>query len=125
MDSQLTRNRFSRRQFLRGATAAGAAMSMLALAGCPAPVAPAAQTGGGAAGPAAAEAEVVVFWQPPHSEKEADLWPPLLKKFTDANAGITVEHQVVPWGNVTEQFTAAFAGGSPPDIFYLPDEWYP
>jgi multiple sugar transport system substrate-binding protein len=31
----------------------------------------------------------------------------------------------VPWGNVTEQFTAAFAGGAPPDIFYLPDEWYP
>ncbi len=32
---------------------------------------------------------------------------------------------MVPWGNVTEQFTAAFAGGSPPDVFYLPDEWYP
>ncbi|NJN83987.1 MAG: extracellular solute-binding protein [Caldilineaceae bacterium] len=41
------------------------------------------------------------------------------------NSGVTVEHQVVPWASVDEQFTAAFAGGSPPDIFYLPDEWYP
>ena len=78
----------------------------------------------GGAAPAAASEEVL-FWKPPHSSKEADLWPPLLKIFTDANPGITVDHQVVPWGNVTEQFTAAFAGGSPPDIFYLPDEWYP
>jgi multiple sugar transport system substrate-binding protein len=124
MSNPLSANRFSRRQFLRGATAAGAAVSLFALAGCPAP-APAVQTGGEAAAPAAAQSETVLFWKPPHSEREADLWPPLLKKFSDANPGITVEHQVVPWGNVTQQFTAAFAGGAPPDIFYLPDEWYP
>ncbi len=73
----------------------------------------------------AAESENVLFWKPPHSAKEAELWPPLLEKFTASNPGITIDHQVVPWGNVTEQFTAAFAGGSPPDVFYLPDEWYP
>jgi len=48
-----------------------------------------------------------------------------LKTFTDANPGITVDHQVIPWANVDQQFTAAFAGGQPPDVFYLPDEWYP
>ena len=111
---------FSRRQFLQSSAAL---MSVAALAACAVPGAPAASTGGEAA-PAAAE-ETVLFWKPPHSAKEADLWPPLLQKFTDANPGITIEHQVVPWGNVTEQFTAAFAGGAPPDIFYLPDEWYP
>jgi multiple sugar transport system substrate-binding protein len=124
MTDHLPTNKLSRRQFLRGTAAVGATLSVFALAGCPAPAAPAAQSGGEAAAPAA-ESSSVVFWKPPHSAKEADLWPPLLKKFTDANAGITIEHQVVPWGNVTEQFTAAFAGGSPPDIFYLPDEWYP
>jgi len=99
-------------------------MGVAALAACAAPVAgPSAATGGEAA-PAAAS-ETVLFWKPPHSEKEADLWKTLLQKFTDANAGITVDHQVIPWGSVDEQFTAAFAGGSPPDIFYLPDEWYP
>ena len=125
MSSPVASNRFSRRQFLRGATVAGVGVSMLALVGCPAPAAPAAQTGGQAAAPAAAEGTKVLFWKPPHSEKEADLWKPLLQKFMDENPGITVEHQVIPWGSVDEQFTAAFAGGSPPDIFYLPDEWYP
>lgn len=115
-------SRFTRRQFLQRSAAVGAALSLTTLAGCVAPAAP--QAGGGEAAPAAASEEVL-FWKPPHSAKEAELWPPLLKKFTDANPGITVDHQVVPWGNVTEQFTAAFAGGSPPDVFYLPDEWYP
>lgn len=115
--------KFSRRQFLqRTALLGAAALSMTALAGCPA-AAPAAGPGGEAA-PSAADTQVL-FWKPPHSDKEADLWKPLLEKFTAANAGVTVDHQVIPWGSVDEQFTAAFAGGSPPDIFYLPDEWYP
>ena len=36
-----------------------------------------------------------------------------------------VDYQVIPWASVDEQYTAAFAAGSPPDVFYLPDEWYP
>lgn len=116
-------HRFTRRQFLQRSAVLGAAVGLTSLAGCVAPTAP--QTGaGGDAAPAAANEEIL-FWKPPHSSQEADLWPPLLEKFTEANTGITVSHQVVPWANVTEQFTAAFAGGSPPDIFYLPDEWYP
>jgi ABC-type glycerol-3-phosphate transport system substrate-binding protein len=100
----------------------------LGLAGC-APVTPgtgaqpAAESDAGAA-PPATEAHVL-YWKPPHSEQEADLWKPLLEQFMAENPGITVDHQVIPWGSVDEQFTAAFAGGSPPDIFYLPDEWYP
>lgn len=120
----MTHNKLSRRQFLRGSVAASAAVSMLALAGCPAPSAPVGQTSGEAAAPAAAGGQVL-FWKPPHSQREAELWEPLLQKFMDDHAGVTVEHQVIPWGSVDEQFTAAFAGGSPPDIFYLPDEWYP
>jgi ABC-type glycerol-3-phosphate transport system substrate-binding protein len=116
-------HRFTRRQFLQRSAALGAAISLASLAGCVAPTAPQAGSGGEAA-PAAASEEIL-FWKPPHSASEADLWPPLLAKFTEANPGITISHQVVPWANVTEQFTAAFAGGSPPDIFYLPDEWYP
>ena len=112
-------HKLSRRHFLQSsATLLGVA----ALAACAAPTA--APSGGSAAAPAA-EGGKVLFWKPPHSDKEADLWKPLLQKFMDANPGVTVEHQVVPWGSVDEQFTAAFAGGSPPDVFYLPDEWYP
>ena len=113
-------HQFSRRHFLQSSAAL---LGVAALAAC-APPAAAPSAGSGEAAPAAAS-EKVLFWKPPHSDKEADLWKPLLQKFMDANPGITVEHQVVPWGSVDEQFTAAFAGGSPPDIFYLPDEWYP
>lgn len=116
-------SRITRRQFLQRSAVFGAAVGMASLAACAAPAAP--QAGGGGEAAPAAASEEVLFWKPPHSAKEAELWPPLLAKFTDANPGITVDHQVVPWGNVTEQFTAAFAGGAPPDIFYLPDEWYP
>lgn len=112
-------HKLSRRHFLQSSAAL---MGVAALAACAAPTA--APSGGEAAAPAA-EGGKVLFWKPPHSDKEADLWKPLLQKFMDANPGITVEHQVVPWGSVDEQFTAAFAGGSPPDVFYLPDEWYP
>ena len=116
-------HRFTRRQFLQRSAALGAAIGLTSLAGCTAPVAP--QTGTtGEAAPAAA-GEEILFWKPPHSEREAELWPPLLERFTEANSGVTVDHQVIPWDSVDQQFTAAFAGGSPPDIFYLPDEWYP
>jgi len=116
-------NRFTRRQFLQRTAILGAAASLTSLVGCAAPAAPAASSGGAAA--PAAENETVLFWKPPHSDKESDLWKPLLQTFMDQNPGITVEHQVIPWEDVDSQFTAAFAGGSPPDNFYLPDEWYP
>jgi len=123
--SQVSSSKFSRRQFLQSGAAFGAAVGLAALAACaPVPAGAPAASSGGAAAPAAAGGKVL-FWKPPHSPNEADLWKPLLQKFMDANKGVTVEHQVVPWASVDQQFTAAFAGGSPPDIFYLPDEWYP
>lgn len=114
-------HKLSRRQFLQRTMAVGAAtMGLSALAGCVAPGSAPAE--GGA--PAAADTEVL-YWKPPHSESEADLWKPFLEQFMEENPGVTVDHQVIPWASVDEQFTAAFAGGSPPDVFYLPDEWYP
>jgi len=114
----------SRRQFLQRSAALGAALSLTALAGCAAPAAPQAGGSGGAAAPAAENVEVL-FWKPPHSEKEAELWQPLLAEFTAEHPEISVEHQVIPWTSVDEQYTTAFAAGEPPDVFYLPDEWYP
>ena len=129
--AQLSHHKLSRRSFLQQAAGFSAALGLVGLAGC-VPVAPgagsgaqpsAAESSGGAAPPAAATN--VLYWKPPHSEREADLWKPLLEQFMEANPEIKIDHQVIPWGSVDEQFTAAFAGGSPPDIFYLPDEWYP
>ena len=67
----------------------------------------------------------IKFWKPPHNPGEADLWEPLLDEFTQQHPDIKVTHNVVPWANVDETFTAAFLSGDPPDVFYLPDEWYP
>ncbi len=111
----------TRRAFLQRTAVLGAFAGLAALAGC---AAPAAQPGD-MAGEPGADTWQVVYWKPPHSAKAAEVWEPLLQRFMEANPGITVDHQVIPWGNVDEQFTAAFAGGSPPDVFYLPDEWYP
>ncbi len=121
MSPKTSRYQLTRRAFLQRSAIVGAVAGLTALAGCAAPTAPQAD---GAGEPGAATWEVL-YWKPPHSAKAAEVWEPLLQRFMDANEGITVEHQVIPWGSVDEQFTAAFAGGSPPDVFYLPDEWYP
>src|SRR5690242_9429764 len=78
MSQQVLGSKFSRRQFLQSGAALGAAVSLLALAGCaPAPAGAPAASSGGAAAPAAAAGKVL-FWKPPHSPNEADLWKPLL-----------------------------------------------
>jgi len=120
-------NKVSRRQFLRCSAALGTSIGgaglVSALTGCAAP--PPAQTQTGTSPMQSTTGSVeLTFWKPPHGP-DADLFKPLLDEFTNQNAGYKVTHKVIPWGSVDEQFTAAFAGGNPPDIFYLPDEWYP
>lgn len=66
----------------------------------------------------------ISFWKAPHSESEADFWKPILAKFMEENPNITVEHLVTPWDTWTEKYTAAFAGGTPPDVSYM-TEWFP
>lgn len=115
----------SRRQFLKhsarlGVTLGGVGLAS-ALAGCAAP--PPAQPGTAPSQPGTAAVELS-FWKPPHGP-DADLFKPILDEFAAQNPGYQVNHKVIPWGSVDEQFTAAFAGGNPPDVFYLPDEWYP
>jgi len=80
--AQMSHHKLSRRQFLQRSALVGAAViGTTALAGCPA-AAP--QAGSDGASPAAAGGEVL-FWKPPHSEREADLWQELLPRFTDAH----------------------------------------
>ncbi len=101
----MSRSRFTRRLFLRRAAALGAVIGMTSLAGCIAPIAP---TTGSGDEPAAAPTELL-FWKSPHSRREAELWPPLLARFTEANPGIKVTHQMISWVGLDEQLTAAFA----------------
>ncbi len=66
----------------------------------------------------------IKFWKAPHSPSEAEYWQPVLDKFQQAHPNIKVDYLVTPWDTWIEKYTAAFAGGDPPDVSYM-TEWYP
>ena len=68
---------------------------------------------------------VLNCWKGPNSEDEAQLWQAIIDKFQAENPGIRVDFLVTPWDTYVEKYTAAFAGGSPPDVFHLGDIFYP
>jgi ABC-type glycerol-3-phosphate transport system substrate-binding protein len=107
--------KISRRQFLRRSAAAGALLGGVGISGA---------LGACSAGEGSGGNPRLTFWKSPHGE-EAKLWKPLLKEFGKQHPNIEVAHNVVPWDSVDESFTAAFTSGEPPDVFYLPDEWFP
>jgi multiple sugar transport system substrate-binding protein len=79
---------------------------------------PDASSGGGSQ-----EEVTITFWKGPHSEREREIWGEVFRQFEAENPGIKVEHTIVPWETADQQYAAAFAGGSPPDIAYLPDQY--
>lgn len=101
-------------------TAAGAAPTTAAPAA--APTTAAAPT---SAAQATTAAVTLNFWKSPHSQQEDQLWQPILTNFESQHPGIKVVHTVIPWNSFDPKFTAAFASGDPPDVFYMPDEWIP
>lgn len=76
----------------------------------------------------AAEGEPVTisYWKAPHTDEgdEAAYWEPIIDQFMEAFPNVTVEHLITPWGTWIEKYTAAYAGGTPPDVAYM-TEWYP
>lgn len=68
----------------------------------------------------------ISYWKAPHTDEgdEAAYWEPIIDQFMEAYPHITVEHLITPWGTWIEKYTAAFAGGTPPDVAYM-TEWYP
>lgn len=64
------------------------------------------------------------FWKAPHGEDEK-IFGKLIESFEKENPEIKIEHLVTPWQGWDEQYGSAFSGGNPPDISYMPDEFYP
>lgn len=151
---QLDGMRHSRRSMLRGLLAVGGAAMLVPLAACggtsaatvastTASASVSISSGNGSTGgkvstaattnaaptPAAGGAPTsqvtLTFWKSPHSSQEEQLWQPLLTAFEQQHPGIKVHHTVIPWSSFDPKFTAAFASGQPPDVFYMPDEWIP
>ena len=67
----------------------------------------------------------LTMWKAPHSDQDEKFWTETLAKFTEANPSIEVEYRVTPWGTFHEQYTAAYAGDSPPDVAYFPNTFFP
>lgn len=103
----------SRRALFGGAAAAAAAFA----AGC-SPVNPS----GGSTGKDAAHKGAVSlsFWKPPglDTNPENKFYNALTKSFASSHGGDQINHLVVPWDNALTKYTAAFGGGTPPDISY-------
>jgi multiple sugar transport system substrate-binding protein len=121
--------RLSRREFLKG-VAAGATLTtaggILSACGAPAqqPAAPAAGEAPKAEAPAAAQQTTIGFWKSPHSQFEAERMGKVIADFEGLHPDIKVEHTITTWETWDETYTAAFAGGNPPDVSYMPDQFY-
>ena len=111
----------SRRGFLKIA-ATGAGLATFAAACAPAVPAPASD-GGGDSAPAAA-AVTISFWKSPHSLNEEERMGAVIADFEAQMDNIAVEHTITTWETWDETYTAAFAGGNPPDVSYMPDRFY-
>lgn len=69
-------------------------------------------------------AATVEVWKGPHSNNAKEIWNSLTESFTEST-GIEIEFTATPWDSWDEKYTSAFAAGSPPDVSYMPDEFYP
>ncbi len=75
--------------------------------------------------PVEAQEEVTItFWKASHGDTNED-WRVILDKFEEENPGIKVESLLHPWEGWDERYGAAFAAGEPPDVSYMPDEFWP
>lgn len=97
------RTRPTRRTLL---TAAGGALAASALAGCG----------------AAADPSRIRLWA---MGTEAAAVPALLPAFEQANPGLSVEVQALPWSAAHEKLLTAFAGHAMPDVIQLGNTWIP
>ena len=63
------------------------------------------------------EGVTLKFGKAPHGADEIALFETWFEPFEE-RTGITIEHTVVPWGDVESTYTASFAGDDPFDVTY-------
>ena len=109
----------SRRTLLIGMTTS---VGVLALAGCAAPVAPAATTEGGAA--ATQAATTVVLWSS-FTGKNGETETELVKRFNESQGDVVIDYQFQgTYEETAQKVTAALQAGTSPDISLLSDVWW-
>jgi multiple sugar transport system substrate-binding protein len=115
--------RMSRRQVLTRASALGLSMSTVGalLAACGGSSSTPATTAAGS-GPVKGTVKMI---KGPHAANEKALEQKLIRDFNAKQPGIKVDFTTYDWAQMNAQLNAAFASGSPPDVFYLTDGTYP
>jgi len=66
----------------------------------------------------------VTLWKASHGA-DPKIIPPILKAFEEANPDIKVDFLSHPWEGWDERYGMAFVGETPPDVSYMPDEFWP
>lgn len=66
----------------------------------------------------------VTLWDAPQSTQDVPFFNSHLKDFEKANPGINVSYNSTPWATWTPTYTAAYKGNSPPDIAYMPNDFF-
>ncbi|MCL5257294.1 MAG: sugar ABC transporter substrate-binding protein [Chloroflexi bacterium] len=66
----------------------------------------------------------IKYWKSAHSDHEKEYWDKIISDFEAANPNIKIDHTITTWETWDETYTAAFAGGDPPDVSYMPDQYY-
>ncbi len=119
--------KLSRRRFLVSASMLGGSAVLAACAGATATTAPVGEATAAPAeatsAPAAAGATVKVdYWQ--YMTDMEEIETPILNAFTDANPGIELTWQYVPWQQYWEKLNATLAAGNPPDVWNTAPTFY-
>jgi multiple sugar transport system substrate-binding protein len=110
--------KLTRREFIKGGVATG--LGVIAAGGLSAACAPGATPSPAPEAPTPKAPTRLTLWKGPHSELEEQRFAEYLAPFQEAHPGTTVEFRVTPWETWDEIYTAGFAGGEPPDVWYAP-----
>lgn len=109
----------TRRSFLRRVLALGGGLTLVSL------LAPTVASAGPVTVAAGQTQPVTIkFWKSPHSDVEKERVGKVIEGFQAQFPNIKVEHTITDWPSWDETYTAAYAGGSPPDVAYMPDQYF-
>jgi ABC-type glycerol-3-phosphate transport system substrate-binding protein len=67
---------------------------------------------------------VLRLWKASHGETAQD-FEHVLAPFFSQRPALRLEAVVHPWQGWDERYATAYTGGMPPDIAYMPDEFWP
>jgi N,N'-diacetylchitobiose transport system substrate-binding protein len=81
--------------------------------------------GEAADGDAQAGGELTVWIMQPGNDEVEDIVSQAVADFEDANDGVTVNLDFVPWANAHDQFVTAIGGGQTPDVAEMGTTWTP